>query len=214
MKSPRSVPSIRGRSVLAVSLLAAALLQGRMPELTAAELPQATELRSQSELPDPLVMLDGRRVTTREQWINERRPELVALFQHYMYGALPPAPKTVTARVEREDSGALGGKATLKEVTITLGTPELPPIYLMLIVPNHRTGPAPVVLSLNYFGNHTLVRDPAVRLSTNWMPERGVGVVNNRATDASRGTWVDIWNLEYLIDRGYAVATFYNGDVD
>ena len=67
---------------------------------------------------------------------------------------------------------------------------------------------------MNYFGNHTLVRDPAVRLSTNWMPERGEGVVNNRSTEASRGTWVDIWRIDYLIERGYAVATFYNGDID
>jgi poly(3-hydroxybutyrate) depolymerase len=44
--------------------------------------------------------------------------------------------------------------------------------------------------------------------------ERGVGVVSNRATEASRGSWAEIWRIEEVIDRGYAVATFYNGDVD
>jgi hypothetical protein len=58
------------------------------------------------------------------------------------------------------------------------------------------------------------VRDRAVALSTAWMPQRGEGVVNGRATDASRGTWVDRWNIEAIVDRGYALATFYNGDVD
>lgn len=117
-------------------------------------------------------------------------------------------------RLERVAHGAFGGEATLKEVAVTFGPPELPPIHLMLIIPNRRAGPAPVVLSMNYFGNHTLVRDPAVRLSTNWMPERGEGVVNNRATEAGRSTWADLWRIAYLIERGYAVATFYNGDLD
>ena len=176
--------------------------------------PPISELPSRPELPDLLVMLDGRRVTTREQWFSERRPELAALFQHYMYGTFPPAPKAVTGKLEREDRNALGGKATLKEITVTFGPADLPPIYLMLVLPNQRQGPAPVVLGMNYFGNQTLVKDPAVRLPTNWMPERGAGVTNNRATDASRGTWVDIWRIEYLIERGYALATLYNGDAD
>ena len=176
--------------------------------------PQVSELPSQPSLPDPLLMLDGRRVTTREQWFNERRPELIALFQHYMYGTLPPRPAQVSGKLERVDRNALGGKATLKEATVTFGPPALPPIHLMLVVPNQRPVPAPVVLSMNYFGNHTLLLDPAIMLSTNWMPERGTGVVNNLSTDASRGTWADIWRIEYLIDRGYALATFYNGDID
>src|SRR6185295_17054443 len=39
-------------------------------------------------------------------------------------------------------------------------------------------------------------------------------VVNERVTEASRGTWVDRWDIEKIIDRGYAVATCYNGDID
>ena len=38
--------------------------------------------------------------------------------------------------------------------------------------------------------------------------------VDNRATEASRGTQVDVWALEQSIDRGYAVATFYCGDIE
>ncbi|MCY2954463.1 MAG: DUF4038 domain-containing protein, partial [Planctomycetota bacterium] len=153
-------------------------------------------------------------MTTAKQWIEERRPELIALFQHYMYGVMPPAPKQVQGTLVREDRLAFAGKATLKEMTVTFGPPDLPPIHLMLVLPNGRTGPAPVVLSMNYFGNHTLVRDRAVALSTAWMPARGEGVVNEHATEASRGTWVDRWDIERIIDRGYGVATFYNGDID
>ena len=183
-------------------------------QVDADRFPPVSELASQPEFPDPLVMLDGRRVATREQWFRERRPELMALFQHYMYGFLPPAPKETGGKLDRENRTAFNGRATLKEVTVTFGSRDLSPIHLMVVIPNRREGPAPVLLGMNYFGNHTLVGDPAVRLSTNWMPERGEGVVNNRATEASRGTWVDIWQIEKTIARGYAVATFYNGDID
>ncbi|MCL4181485.1 MAG: DUF4038 domain-containing protein [Verrucomicrobia bacterium] len=179
-----------------------------------AGLPSPAELSAEAALPDPLVMLDGRSVTTRELWFQERRPELIRLFQHYMYGQLPPKPAGVTGSVERVDPTAFGGKATLSEVTLRFGPPQVPPIHLLLVVPNGRSSPVPVILGMNYFGNHTLLHDQRVRLAENWMPERGVGVMNNRSTEASRGSWTEIWRIEEILDRGYAVATFYNGDID
>ncbi len=71
----------------------------------AATLPRPADLPQQPSLPDPLVMLDGRKVTTPEMWVKERRPELVRLLQHYMYGKLPPKP-TLSAKVERVDAAA------------------------------------------------------------------------------------------------------------
>jgi hypothetical protein len=183
-------------------------------------LPKPADLPRQDSLPDPLVMLDGRKVTSREMWLNERRPELIRLFQHYMYGQLPPKPATLSAKVERVDASSFAGKATLSEVTLKFGPPAAPPIHLMVIVPNRRTAPAPVVLALNYFGNHTLVPDKNVRLPDNWMPGWGgegassAKVVDNRASDAGRGSWLKFWPIEDLLDRGYALATFYNGDID
>lgn len=184
-----------------------------------AALPQPADLPPQATLPDPLVMLDGRKVTSREMWMNERRPELIRLFQHYMYGQLPPKP-ALSAKVERVDAASFGGKATLSEVTLSLGPAEAPRIHLMLIVPNRRAAPAPVVLALNYFGNHTLVPDPQVRLPDTWMPEWGgegawsAKVVGHRASEAGRGSWAKYWPIADLIERGYALATFYNGDID
>ncbi|MCX6902433.1 MAG: hypothetical protein NTW03_02905 [Verrucomicrobia bacterium] len=192
----------------------------RKAPATGASWPKPADFPSNAALPDPLVMLDGRKVTTREMWINERRPELIRLFQHYMYGQLPPKPVTLSAKVERVDPASFGGKATLSEVTLKFDPPAAPPIHLMVIVPNRRTTPAPVVLALNYFGNHTLVPDQNVRLPDNWMPGWGgegawsAKVVGNRASDAGRGSWLKFWPIEDLLDRGYALATFYNGDLD
>jgi hypothetical protein len=99
-------------------------------------------------------------------------------------------------------------------VTIAFGPPGTPETHLLLVVPNARKGPAPVFLGLNFCGNHAVVKDPAVRLPTAWMYANRRGVKNNRATEAGRGTQVDVWALEGSLDRGYAVATFYSGDVD
>jgi hypothetical protein len=158
-------------------------------------------------------MFNGERVTTKEQWFDKRRPELKALFQHYMYGYLPP-PEKIEAKVERADPKAFGGKATLKEVTIAFGPPDTPRIHLLLVVPNDRKAPAPVFVGMNFCGNHAVVTDPVVRLPTVWMYANRAGVKDNRATEDGRGTQIDVWAMEQSIERGYAVATFYNGDVD
>lgn len=179
----------------------------------AAALPEVSQLPIRADLPDPLTMLDGTRVTSKKQWTDQRRPELKELFQHYMYGHLP-APLPITAKVERTDPRALGGKATLKEITISFGPPRTPPIHLLLFVPNERKRPAPAFVGMNFCGNHAVVNDPAVRLPTVWMYGNYPGVKDNGATEKGRGKHVDVWALEQSIDRGYAVATFYNGDID
>jgi hypothetical protein len=46
------------------------------------------------------------------------------------------------------------------------------------------------------------------------MYDRYPGVKDHRATDAGRGKQADVWALEQSIDRGYAIATFYSGDID
>jgi hypothetical protein len=213
-QSSSGKPAGMFRLVSSVSVVAVAAGFPSSRGQEGADFPMPVDLPRQVALPDPLVMRDGRKVTTREMWRKERRPELLRLFQHYMVGQLPAKPKAVSSKVERVDAAAFGGKATLSEVTLTFGVPEAPPIHLLLVVPNQRKTKAPVVLGMNYFGNHTLVHDKRVRLADNWMPERGAGVVGNRATEASRGTWADIWRTEDVIDRGYALATFYNGDID
>lgn len=180
---------------------------------TAADFPDIDKLPSVKQLPDPLVMLDGKRVTTKEQWNTERKPELKALFQHYMYGNMPAAPK-ITVTVERDDTGLFDGKATMKQVTISFGPPECPKLHLLLIVPRNlgdRHAPA-VFLGLNFTGNHTVLADPRIAVPTVWMPD-GLGVKEHRATEEGRGTAADVWEIQHVVNHGYAVATFYYGDI-
>lgn len=186
------------------------LFAGATMWMARADYPPVDKLPASADLPDPLVMLDGTRITSKKAWEEKRRPELKGLFQHYMYGTMPPRPDKVDFKVQRVDPKALGGKATLKEVTVSFGPPGTPKINLLLVIPNKRTGPAPVFVGMNFRGNHTVLDDPNIALPTAWVP----GVKGNKASDAARGTEKKVWNIEQTIDQGYAVATFYCGDVD
>ena len=168
--------------------------------------PDPAQLPIRTDAPDPLTLLDGRRVTTAAQWKSERAPELKALFQHYEYGTFP-APAKVEGALDREDKAALGGKATLREITLALAHPEGATIHLLLVIPNVRPRPVAVFLGLNFRGNQALVADPLVRI-----PE-GLKAKSGETLEQSRGTEIDTWALDQSIDRGYAVATFWNGDV-
>src|SRR5579862_1135970 len=102
---------------------------------TSGDFPAPGKLPLKADLPDPLVMFNGDKVKTWDEWRLGRRPELKRLFEHYMYGKAPKAPK-VNAKVERIDPKALAGKATLKEITLTLQGIDGPKIHLLLVIPN------------------------------------------------------------------------------
>src|SRR4051812_10667132 len=73
----------------------------------AADFPAPDKLPARAELPDPLIMLNGDKVTTKKQWLEKRRPELKELFQYYVYGRLPE-PRKVEGKVVHEDKQAFG----------------------------------------------------------------------------------------------------------
>jgi hypothetical protein len=159
-------------------------------------------------------MRDGTKGATKKDWEEKRRPELKELFQHYMYGRFPAKPAKVTAKVLFEDAQALGGKGTLSEVEITFGPPEWPKIYLLVAVPKGK-GPAACFVGPNFGGNHLLTPHEKVRIPTAWVPANYPGVEKgtNKATAAGRGKQADTWPLQQIVEAGYAVATFYCGDI-
>lgn len=160
-------------------------------------------------------MLDGTKVNTKTDWETKRKPDLKQLFEYYMYGKRPAAPAKIESTILHEDTKAFDGKATLREVEIRFdvnGTVTPVPIRLLLVTPN-AVAKAPCFVGMNFQGNHTLVADPKVRLPDVWSPDRYPGVVKNRATDAGRGKVLDVWPFELAISKGYAIATFYCGDI-
>jgi hypothetical protein len=167
-------------------------------------------------LPDPLVLNNGRRVTDAKTWTKQRRPELLELFREHVYGRSPGRPRGMKFEVRSVDKAALGGKATRKEVRVLFtGKADGPWMDLLLYLPNQTKRPVPAFLGLNFYGNHTIAADPGITLSSRWMRDsKEFGVVNNRATEASRGVRTNRWPVDMILARGYALATIYYGDLE
>ncbi len=167
-------------------------------------------------LPDPLLLSDAKRVTNAEAWREKRRPEILQLFEKHVYGRSPGKPAGLSFEVSSVDEQALEGKATRKEVTAYFQSDRTgPKMDILIYLPNDLRGPAPVFLGLNFNGNQSIHPDPEITLSTHWMrPSRENWIVNNRATEESRGKSAGRWPVERILERGYGLATIYYGDLD
>ena len=180
--------------------------------MISAALPTPSELPVNPQPPDLLTLMNGDRVTSKADWQNKRAPELRTLVQHYEYGVLPPKPERMEAKLIREDKQALDGKATLREFDVRCTNPDAR-IHLMVVVPNARQKPAPCFLGLNFSGNYALLDDPKIQMPEGYVSDKYAGAPANRAGEAGRGKQADTWAIAQSIARGYAVASFYNGDV-
>ena len=97
-------------------------------------------------LPDPLVCADGHRVTSRSEWEQVRRPELLNLLTTQMYGVAPVA-KPVKSSVISEKPLSWNPKVTHQSVRVQL-TPEVT-TDVNLYVPRQRK-PAPLFLVMGF----------------------------------------------------------------
>jgi hypothetical protein len=198
----------------------AAVLFAAMTSPTPADEPPPTNYDEskvpQYTLPDPLVTADGQRVTNPTMWRNQRRPEILRLFETHVYGKSPGRPEQMSFHVNSVDEKALGGKAIRKEITVRFTKdPDGPSMDILLYLPRGAKKPVPVFLGLNFYGNHSIHPDPGITLSKSWMRNNAeFGVVDNRATEKSRGVRSSRWAVEQILDRGYGLATIYYGDID
>ncbi len=168
-------------------------------------------------LPALLSMESGGEVQTREAWEGQRRPEILDLFKEHVYGHLPERSQdTLWWEVLKEDQEALKGKAIRKEIQCYFTEDRAgPSMQLMIYQPKAVEDKVPAFLALNFFGNHSIHPDTSITLSKQWMMNwEEMGVVDHQATEKSRGIRSSRWPVERIIDRGYALAVIYYGDID
>ena len=88
-------------------------------------LPSPTKFTETIEMPDPYTFLDGRKVTTPEEF-DERLEEIKHMYEYYMYGPMPDATKeTVTYAVSGNEmivTVKVGEKSASYKVTLALPT--------------------------------------------------------------------------------------------
>lgn len=166
-------------------------------------------------LPDPLVSLSGAHVTDVDTWRTVRRPEILASYEQHVFGETPKGPFETSTEVLSAEP-ALAGVAIRKEVRVQLtADPAGPAFIILLYLPNSASGPTPTFLALNFYGNASVHADPDITLSAEWMRQNDdFGIVDNRATEATRGARSSRWPVERILERGYGLATLYYGDID
>ena len=102
-------------------------------------------------LPDPLIRTDGIPVSDARTWREQRRPEILELFERQMYGRAPGRPEEMSFATTSLDREALGGAATRREVSVSFTDRDGDPtVGILLYLPNESPGPVPSFVGLNF----------------------------------------------------------------
>ena len=109
------------------------------------------------DLPDPLVMKDGQKVTTPEMWWSKRRPEIVEDFNREVYGRVPKNMPKVTweaTSTTNEKNGEV--PVIVKNLVGHVDNSAYPQItvdiQLTLTTPANANGPVPVMMEFGFGG--------------------------------------------------------------
>lgn len=139
-------------------------------------------------LPALFETADGEPVESVNSWEEIRRPEIIQLFEEYVYGEMPDQFDTIQFKTARENPGMMDSEAHLKEVDIEITrNGKSLRIRLNLFIPAEAEKPVPVFLLINHRGAENM--------------------------DPTRQVKKDFWPAEKIIERGYAAAVFDVEDV-
>jgi len=165
-------------------------------------------------LADPLIFNNGTVVKNQKDW-EQRRTELLELFKKEVYGITPAGKVAITSKLLSENDQACNGLAIRREVQLKLQKNGEEVLLNLLIYLPKSTKKAPVFLSYNFSGNHTVAKDPGIAVTSSWVENSASsGITANRSNESLRGSNSSAWPVEEIIARGYGVATLYYGDVD
>ncbi len=167
-------------------------------------------------LPNPLIMADGRPVTTAEQWRQQRRPELLRLFEDNVYGkTLVGRPEPLRFVIREKKKNARGGKATRLRIGILFeGRENGRQMELLVYLPNNVKGPVPIFLGLNFDGNFTTTEETDLPVPTHFVNGLFYQLPNHRPAEKLRGNNRTMWPYDTILERGYGVATACYGEVE
>jgi hypothetical protein len=133
-----------------------------------------------------------------------------------MYGKAPSKPAYIKHEVKSTEAKVFGGLATRKQVTIYFKTYKTDPqMDILIYLPSQAKKPVPLFVGLNFYGNHTVSKDPGIFLAKSWVRNNEeLHITEHKATEASRGGRNYRWPAEKILKRGYGLATIFYGDID
>lgn len=103
------------------------------------------------DLPDPLTMESGEKVTTAQMWWDERRPQIVDAFGKYVYGRVPANVPKVSWSVRATDNEVLGGTPIVAREVIGHADNSAYPqinvnIRMIVVTPTTAKGSVPLLI--------------------------------------------------------------------
>lgn len=114
-----------------------------------------TKVHVYQNLPDALAMKDGRRVTSAKMWWDERRPQIVADFEHEILGRAPRDLPNVQWEVVNTTPSTYKGRAVVTKRLVghvdNSRDPLIPVnIEMLLTTPASPPAPVPVIMELAF----------------------------------------------------------------
>ena len=109
------------------------------------------------DIPDPLTLNNGQKVTSPQEWWNQRRPELVEMFAQYVYGRVPKDVPKVSWTVTAVDHEMIGFTPVIaKDLVGQVDNTSYPAInvrlHMTLVTPANSKGPVPVLMMFGRAG--------------------------------------------------------------
>lgn len=139
-------------------------------------------------LPELLQSDAGKQISTTDAWMQQRRSEILHLFEENVYGQVPKDFESIKFKTIGQDKMAMKGKAILKQVAIQVSRKgQSVTINLVMFIPADADGPSPLFLLINHRGKEN--------------------------TDPTRGFKMEFWPAEEVVARGYAIAAFHVSEV-
>ena len=108
-------------------------------------------------VPDPLTLNNGVKVTTAKMWWEERRPQIVEMYEKYVYGRVPNIVPKVTWTVKVVDHEMIGfNPVVVKDLIGEVDNASYPQIkvkiHMTLVTPARATGKVPVLIMFGRAG--------------------------------------------------------------
>ncbi len=165
--------------------------------------------------PKNLVFNNGKKLRQTNQW-PRRREEILQIFQEHVYGKTPLNSHSSTYETIELNRPALNQKALRTQVKISLKHHQIEhELYMLIYIPTNPNKAKDIFTSLNFQGNHTISKDPAILLNKSWTHKReSVGILSHHAQESHRGTMQNRWPPDLIISRGSGLATMCYADLE
>ena len=138
------------------------------------------------------------------------------ILEEEVYGTCPGREESkIRFELIREKKGLFEGKANAREVFIYYCKADTPfskkywnGFRVLIFEPADAKGPVPVLLGINERGNHSISGEKWVH-----KPNKDELNIYKVYDNQPKGVDADIWKVEKLMDKGYALVTFCYADV-